>query len=134
MSIRTERIARLLQRELADILNNDLGLASGPLTTVTHVRVTRDLSIAYVHLSVMAESAGERNAAFSHVSDRTSQIRLQLAGRIRHQIRAVPELRFFLDETEIEAAKIDSLLEKIRTERESRGDASIDLQDDANEA
>ncbi len=117
MSIRTERISRLLQRELADILGTELGLSSGPLVTVTHVRVTRDLSIAYVHLSVMAESENERKVAFRHVADRNAQIRLQLAGRIRHQMRAVPELRFIRDETEVEAAKMERIFDKIRNER-----------------
>ena len=48
----------------------------------------------------------------------------QLAGRIRHQVRAVPELRFFLDESQAHAERIETLLGQIRDERASRLEAS----------
>lgn len=119
MSIRTERVAKLLQREIADILSKEFG-EQQPMITVTNTRVTKDLSIAYVYLSVMGESAPQRQASFRHIEDQTAQIRHSLAGRIRHQLKAVPELKFFLDESLEEAQKMETLFDRIRAERERR--------------
>jgi|SRR5690606_27165084 len=120
MSIRTERVAKLLQREIADILNKDFGQDQQPMVTVTHVRVTKDLSIAYVHVSVMGETLQQRKATFLHLAEQVPSIRKELAGRIRHQLRMVPELKFFLDETQEESRKMDALFDRIREERERR--------------
>ena len=93
MSIRTERVARLMQRELADILGREYGDQLPAMVTITDTRVTRDLSILYVYVSVMTEEAGSRDAAFGHLQSLTPRIRSTLAGRIRHQVRKVPEIR-----------------------------------------
>ena len=118
MSIRTERVASMLQREVADLLQNEFGEASQSLITVTDVRVTKDLGIAYVNLSVLGDDAGRRQAAFRRVDALTPQIRQALAGRIRHQVRRIPELRFFLDEGQQHAARMDQLFAQIRAERD----------------
>lgn len=140
MSIRTERVARVIQRDLADILGNELQSPSHTLVTVTGVRMSPDLSIAYVHLSVLGGTAEERQSSFRRIDDATVQIRSMLAARIRHQVRAVPELRFFLDESQAHAERIELLLGQIRDERSSRtgpetdpdvGDAADEAADDA---
>ena len=119
MSIRTQRVAKLLQREIADVLNKDFGQQL--MVTVTGVRVTGDLSIAYVYVSVFGQTPQQRQAAFRHLQDQVPQIRAELAGRIRHQLRIVPELRFFLDESLDEARKMETLFDRIRAERARRG-------------
>ena len=121
MSIRTERVARLVQREVADILNSEYGDQVQPLVTVTNARVTPDLSIAYVYVSVLGETQAAREAAFRQIEGIADQVRHSLASRIRHQLRTVPELRFFLDETQQKAQKMDDLFDRIRAERERRG-------------
>ena len=120
MSIRTERVARVIQRDLADIIGNELHGPSHTLVTVTQVRMSPDLSIAYVHLSVLGGTPEERQSTFRRVDDARSQIRSALAARIRHQVRAVPELRFFLDESQAHAERIEELLGQIRDERRDR--------------
>jgi ribosome-binding factor A len=120
MSIRMERMARLLQRELADVIQSEFGQDVQPMVTVTGVRMTKDLSIAYVDVSVFGSAPAQREAALRHLQDRTSQIRGELASRIRHQVRAIPELRFFLDESLEEAQKMEDIFERIRAERERR--------------
>ena len=117
MSIRTERVASMLQREVADLLQNEFYEASHSLLTVTEVRVTKDLGIAYVKLSVLGDDPGRRQAAFKRVDALTPQIRQALAARIRHQVRRIPELRFFLDEGQQHAAHMDELFSQIRAER-----------------
>ena len=124
MSVRTERVARLIQKEVADLLNTSFSEQVGPMVTVTGARVTRDLSITYIYFSVLGTSEEQRRAAFRHLEELTPQIRTALARRIRHQVRKIPELRFFIDETQQTAERIEGLFDQIRAERESRGEAT----------
>ena len=120
MSIRTERVAKLLQREIADILQTEFSEQLPGLFTVTNVRMTKDLSIAYVDVSVYGQELSQRQAAFRHLEELTPQIRSSLANRIRHQVRSIPEVRFFLDESIQQAKRMDELFDRIRAERERR--------------
>lgn len=120
MGIRTERVAKLLQREVADILTTELSQELQAMVTVTGARVTKDLSIAYVHMSVLADTLAQRQTAFKRVEELAPQIRQALAARIRHQMKSIPELRFFLDESLQEARYMDDLFDRIRAERERR--------------
>src|SRR5690606_6833987 len=117
MSIRTDRVASMLQREVADRLQNEFYEASHSLLTVTDVRMTKDLGIAYVNVSVLGDDEGQRRAAFKRLDALTPQVRQALAARIRHQVRRIPELRFFLDESQQHAAHMDALFAQIRSER-----------------
>lgn len=117
MSYRPIRVARLLQRELASILVTDFADQVPGLTTVTDVRVTKDLSIAYVNVSVLGDDVPARQASFKQVEGRSDEIRKVLAGRIRHQVRKVPELRFFLDESLQKAERMEEIFDRIRAER-----------------
>ncbi len=124
MSVRTERVARLIQKEIAGLLNSAFSEQVGPMVTVTGTRISKDLSIAYVYFSIYGSKPEERKATFRHIEELKSQIRAALAQRIRHQVRKIPELRFFLDETHEEVEKIEGLFDKIRAERDARGDSS----------
>lgn len=90
------------------------------MVTVTDARVTKDLSIAYIYVSVFGHTPEQRQATFRHLQEQLPQIRASLAGRIRHQLRIVPELRFFLDESFEQARKMESLFDQIREERAQR--------------
>lgn len=120
MSIRTERVGKLLQRELADILQTEFAEQLSAMLTVTGVRMTRDLGIAYVDVSVYGQELSQRKAAFRHLEDLKPDIRARLADRIRHQVRSIPEIKFFLDESIHEAKRMDDLFERIRAERQRR--------------
>jgi ribosome-binding factor A len=120
MSIRTERVAKLIQREVADLLQGDFHEASHSLLTVTGARVTADLSVAYVDVSVLGEKLEQRQAAFKRLEALTPQIRQALAGRVRHQFKRVPDLRFFLDESPQQAKRMDELFAQIQAERATR--------------
>lgn len=122
MSIRTERMARLVQREVAELLNNEFFEASQSLVTVTGVRVTKDLGIAYVDVSVLGEDLGRRKLTFRRLEEITPQVRSALAQRIRHQVRRIPEIKFFLDESQQRAARMEELFDQIREQRDDRGD------------
>ena len=123
MSIRTERVARLVQREVADLLNTTFHDSQDLMATVTGVTVTGDLSIAHVYVSCLSESEETRRAVIDDLVELTPRIRNELGSRIRHQIRHIPELRFVLDESFTEAARIEELLDVAKRDRRDRGDA-----------
>lgn len=120
MSIRTERVGKLLQREIADILQTEFSEQLPAMSTVTNVRMTKDLGIAYVDISIYAQELSQRKDAFRHLQELTPQIRSSLADRVRHQVRSIPEIKFFLDESIHEAKRMDELFDRIRAERERR--------------
>ena len=120
MSIRTERVSRLLQRELASLLQTAFAERIPCLYALTNVRVTKDLGIAYVDISIYEQDIEARRLAFQHFTDLKTEIRAALARRIRHQLRAVPDIRFFLDEGLHASKRMDDIFDRIRAERESR--------------
>lgn len=120
MSIRTERVASLFQREIAGILGSEFADQVHPMVTVTGVRVTADLGIAYIYVSVFGDSMSQKQAVVSKLKDLTPRIRKSLGRAIRHQVKSIPELRFFLDETLERASRMDALFGQIREERSSR--------------
>jgi len=122
-SIRVQRVGSLLKRELADILQFEFGDQLPPMTTVTDVQPTRDLSIAKVYVSIYG-APEQKRAAFRRLQELTPQIRAALAQRIRYQLRFMPELRFVLDETQERAQRVEELLARIREERSRREDQS----------
>jgi len=126
MSIRTERVASLFQREIAGILGSEFADQLHPMVTVTGVRVTADLSIAYVYVSVMGDSAGQKKAVVSKLTDLTPRIRKSLGRAIRHQVKSIPEIRFFLDESLEHASRMNELFGQIREERSQRSDDETD--------
>lgn len=129
MSIRTEQVAELVQREVALILQREYADQLQPMVTITHARVTGDLSIAYVYASVMGDTSEKREATFKQLKALTPQIREQLASRIRHQVREIPELKFFLDESLQKAKRMENLFDRIREERQRRtGESDQDSQ------
>jgi ribosome-binding factor A len=120
MSIHTERIAELVQREVARILQREYSDQLQPMVTITRTRMTGDLSTAYVHASVMGDSSEEREATFNQLKSLTPEIRDHLASRIRHKVREIPELQFFLDESYQRAKRMETLFDRIREERQRR--------------
>jgi ribosome-binding factor A len=119
MSIRTERVASMLQREIAEILRHDFAMQIQHMITVTGVRVTKDIGIAYVHVSVLGDDETVKREAINDLKAISVQVRKTLAGKIRHQLRGVPELRFFLDDSLSEAARLEELFGRIHSNDQS---------------
>jgi ribosome-binding factor A len=113
MSIRTERVAAQIKRDLGSILQN---YQRGSMLTVTTVRVSDDLMVAKVYLSIYAPG-NDTDAIFDHIIEHTSSIRTELAALVRHQLRRVPELHFYLDDTAAYVNKIETLFQKINKDR-----------------
>lgn len=108
-STRQEKIAKLLQRDLGEIFQREAQLhAPGKLLTVTVVRVSPDLGIAKVYLSIFP--AGDASAVVENINVHKSHYRNLLAQKVRHQLRVIPDLHFYLDDSEEYVKNIDSLL------------------------
>lgn len=97
-SIRQQKMARLIQKELAGIFIKELkSLFSNAMITVTRVRMSPDLSIARVYVSVFAVS--DKESLYEDIQIHTSEIRKHLGNKIRKQVRIIPELKFFIDDS-----------------------------------
>jgi ribosome-binding factor A len=111
---RQEKIARLLQKELGELFLLYARQLQGVLITVTEVRVTTDLSLGRVFLSVFPTNKSAE--VMLQVQADTKSIRFELGKRVRHQLRIVPELSFYLDESMEKLEHIDQLLKNTASE------------------
>ncbi|HCC71533.1 MAG TPA: 30S ribosome-binding factor RbfA [Bacteroidales bacterium] len=110
-STRQKKVSRLLQRELAEILRQKTPeLARGKMITVTTVRVSPDLALAKIYLSIFPSDNSDH--ILGSITDHTPRIRNELAIKIRNQLRIIPEIAFYLDDSLDYIDNIDSLLNK----------------------
>jgi ribosome-binding factor A len=106
---RQQKVSRQLQKDLSEIFM----LASSQITqskmiTVTVVRMSPDLSLAKVYLSIFPSDAAAK--FLENLQHHARYIRLELGKKVRHQLRIVPELAFFIDDSLDYAEHIDELL------------------------
>jgi ribosome-binding factor A len=118
-SIRQKKFARLLQRELSEILQNKIEGLEKTIITVSSVRVTPDLSIARVYLTAYPDA--QLPALIRYLNDETGSVRYMLAERIKDNVKSMPSLVFFRDDSLETANSIDQLLAKAK-ETESNQD------------
>lgn len=111
-STRQAKIARLLQKELSEIFRQQTAKTHGTLVSVSAVRVSPDLSIARVYLSVFPSEKAPEMIESINANART--IRYELAQKVRYQLRKTPELAFYLDDSLDYIQNIDNLLEADR--------------------
>ena len=107
---RLQKIERLLQKELGDIFQKQTQAMHGVLVSVSVVRVSPDLSVARAYLSIFPSAKGEE--LLEAIRSNTKAIRYDLGQRVRLQLRKIPELSFFIDDSLDYIEHIDSLLKK----------------------
>ena len=107
---RQNRISRLLQKELASIFQSQTRMLHGVLVSVTRVKVSPDLSICTAYLSIFTSDKAEELLNNINANDKT--IRYELGQRTHNQLRIIPELRFFIDDSLDYLDRIDHLLKK----------------------
>jgi ribosome-binding factor A len=114
-SKRQQRFAGVLQQDLAELFQREGGAwAPGAFITVTKVRVTPDLAIARVFLSFLNTKTAKESIA--SIKTKTNEIRYKLGARIKNQARIVPQLEFFLDDTNEYVEHMDKIFEEISKE------------------
>ena len=107
---RQNKIARLLQKELSLIFQQQTRATHGVMISVTRTKISPDLSICTAYLSVFPSERGEE--MLNNINANTKSIRFELGNRVRNQLRIIPELRFFIDNSLDYIERIDELLKK----------------------
>jgi len=110
-SKRQNKIARLIQRDISNIFQTDYQNFFGPvMITVTKVRVTADLSLAHVNISIYGTS--DKKAILENIKKQAKEIRLKFAVKAKNQLRIIPVFEFHIDDSLDYIDKIESLLKK----------------------
>lgn len=107
---RQNRIARLLQKELSLIFQSQTRMMHGTMVSVTRVKISPDLSVCTAYLSIFPSDKGEE--LMKNINANVKTIRYELGTRVRNQMRIIPELRFFIDDSLDYIEHIDELLGK----------------------
>ena len=107
-STRQHKIARLIQKDMSDILLRYARTLQGTLISVSEVRVTPDLSLSHIYLSIFPQD--KVAATMKEITENTHRFRGELGSLERHQLRIIPEIVFHLDETIDRMERIDELL------------------------
>lgn len=97
-----------MQKELSEIFRLETAKMGGVLVSVSSVRVSPDLSIARVHLSIFPSERAQE--LLKNINASEKKLRYELAQRVRYQLRKCPELTFFIDDSLDYIEHIDSLL------------------------
>jgi len=110
-SIRQEKIASLLQQELSFIFQKETrDICLGSMVSVTNVKVSSDLSVARVYLSIFA--ADDKEEVLKNIQVNAKQIKHALSQIVKMQLRKTPNLTFFIDDSLDYAEEINELLKK----------------------
>ncbi len=120
MSIRTERLSAVIRNDLGEILRQ---YQQGAMITVTQVRMTADLGLAKVYLSIYANGRNPEEV-YRHIQASVPAIRSELGQRIRHQVRRIPEIMFYMDDTAEYVNRIEEVFSRIRKERDNSSQGS----------
>lgn len=105
---RQNKIARLIQKELSEIFLLQTKAMNGVLVSVSVVRISPDMSVARVYLSIFPSDKSQE--IVKNINEHAKAIRYELGTRVRYQLRIIPELKFFVDDSLDYAEKIDNLL------------------------
>ena len=108
-SKRQQKFSRVLQKELAEVFQRDVShILQGAYISITLVRVSPDLGVAKVYLSLLLTN--NQKEVLQEIRVNTKAIRHALAQRIKDQVRVVPELIFYLDDSAEYAAHMDKII------------------------
>ena len=109
---RQKQVAGVINEEMNDIFRRiGLNIIDGGMVSISSVKITPDLLEARIYLSFF--QVGDTKAAMKKIEDRHHEIKRELAARIKHQLRRVPELRFFADDTLEQVFKMEELFKQI---------------------
>jgi ribosome-binding factor A len=114
-SKRQKQIGGLLNEELNDIFRRlGLGMIDGGMVSITSVKITPDLLEARVYLSLF--QVKDPKAAMKKIEDKAWDVKRELAARVKQQLRRIPELKFFHDDTLDHVFKMEELFKQINKE------------------
>lgn len=116
---RQKQVGQLVQQELSDIfMRMGFNVTEGGMISISSVKMTPDLLEARVYLSMFQIKSPEE--MLGRMNEKMSEIRRELGNRVGKQLRRVPELTFFLDDTLDHVFKMEELFKKINEEKEKK--------------
>ena len=114
---RQKQIGGLIQEELNTIFQKlGISFVDGGMVSISSVKITPDLFEARIYLSIY--NAQNNKAVLAKIEERAWEIKKELAAQVKHQLRRIPELKFFLDDTLDQVFKMEELLKKIKKDEE----------------
>lgn len=114
-SKRQKQIGGLLNEELNDIFRRlNLNMIDGGMVSITSVKITPDLLEARVYLSLF--QVKDTKAAMKKIEDKAWDVKRELAARVKQQLRRIPELKFFQDDTLDHVFKMEEIFKQINPE------------------
>lgn len=118
---RQKQVAGLIQEDINTIFQRlGLNIIDGGMVSISSVKITPDLLEARIYFSVY--NAKDNKAVLKKIEERAWEIKKELAARIKHQLRRIPELKFFLDDTLDHVFKMEELFKQIKPASEDQGD------------
>ncbi len=115
---RQKQVAAVLEKELNDIFQRlGLTMMDGGMISIASVKITPDLFDARVYLSFF--KVADPVSALKSIEERSWEIKRELTTRVRHQLRSMPQLKFFIDDTLDYVDKIDKLFKDIKEQDEN---------------
>lgn len=123
------QVGSLIQHEFSTILQTEGAFIYGvePLVTVTNVKMSSDLGIAYIYVSVY--NVPYKQEVVKELWENLAYLRGQLGKRIRKQVRRIPVLKFYIDDTLDEAEHLDNLFTKIHSENNTQNRSMKEVMD-----
>jgi len=120
---RQKQIAGLIQQEINTIFQRlGLGFINGGMVSVSSVKITPDLLEARIYLSIF--NAENKKEILQKIEDRHWEIKKELAARVKTQLRRIPELKIFQDDTLDHVFKMENILDKIKQEENKETDSA----------
>ena len=118
-SKKQKQVAAIVQTEFSNVLLQEGSFIYGvePLVTVTNVRMSADLGIAYIYVSVY--NAPYKQEVVKELWENLAYLRGLLGKRIRKQVRRIPRIKFFIDDTLDEVEHIDHLFNQLNSRKDS---------------
>jgi ribosome-binding factor A len=112
---RQKQVSGMIQEEINLIFQRlGLNMVNGGMVSISSVKITPDLLEARIYLSVF--NAADSKSVLKKIEDRAWEIKKELAARVRNQLRRIPELKFFLDDTLDQVFKMEELFKQIKTD------------------
>jgi ribosome-binding factor A len=113
---RQKQVAGVILEAMNEIFQRmGLTMIAGGMVSISNVKITPDLLEARIYLSLF--QVGDTKKVIQYFEDRKPEIKRELSSRVKHQLRRMPELKFFLDDTLDQVFKIEELFKKINEEK-----------------
>ena len=116
---RQKQVAGVILHDLNDIfLRMGLNMHDGGMVSISSVKITPDLFEARVYLSFF--HIKDNDGMLTRIQEKSKEIRKELGNRVRHQLRSIPQITFYIDDTLDYVFRMEELLDKIKKESSTK--------------